>query len=46
MRRKSKFNKRIDIRMTEAQEKKLVEKADERNITPPQLIRNLIDSLK
>ncbi len=45
MRRKSKFDKRIDIRMTKEQEVKLVEHADEQNITPNQLIRNLIDQM-
>lgn len=45
MRRKSKFKARIDIRMTDEQMDKIVDKADKLNITPNQLIRNLIDQM-
>lgn len=46
MRRKSKFSARIDVRMTDEQMDKLIDVADDLNITPNQLIRNLIDDIE
>jgi hypothetical protein len=46
MRRKSKFDTRIDIRMTKEQFERLLDKADQENITPNQVVRNLIDEIE
>lgn len=43
MKRKSKFEERIDIRMTKDQMNRLIKEADNQNITPNQLIRNMIE---
>lgn len=45
MKRKTKFDVRIDTRMTERQLEKLLKEADKRQITPNQLIRTMIDDL-
>lgn len=45
MKRKTKFDVRIDTRMTEKQLEKLLREADKRQITLNQLIRNMIDNL-
>lgn len=43
MKRKSKFDTRIDIRMTKDQFERLIKEADKQNVTPNQLIRNMIE---
>ena len=45
MQRKTRYDKRIDTRMTGEQLKKLTKEADKKGITLNQQIRNMIDEL-
>lgn len=45
MKRKTRFDERIDTRMTADQLNKLIKEADRKGITVNQLIRNMIDKL-